>query len=44
MYMGSKSFAIQSPRSPIYGETLACYTHAVDPLDFSERQKAGGLV
>jgi hypothetical protein len=29
MYMGSKSFAINSSRSPIYGETLARCTRAV---------------
>jgi hypothetical protein len=44
MYIGSKGFAMHSPRSPIYSETLARYTHAVYPLDFSEWRHAGGLV
>jgi hypothetical protein len=29
MYMESKGFPMHSSRSLIYGETLACYTHAV---------------
>jgi hypothetical protein len=44
MYMGSKGFAMHRPQSPIYGETIARYTRAVYPLDFSERRHAGGLV
>jgi hypothetical protein len=44
MYMGSKAFAMHSPRSPIYGETPARCTRTVYPLDFSERQHAGGIV
>jgi hypothetical protein len=35
--MGSKGFAMYSPRSPIYGETLAHCTRAVYPLYFSGR-------
>jgi hypothetical protein len=31
MLMGIKGFVIHSPRSPIYGETLARCTHAVYP-------------
>jgi hypothetical protein len=31
LYMGSNGFAKHSPRSPIYGETLARCTHAVYP-------------
>jgi hypothetical protein len=42
--MGSKCFAMHSPRSPLYGKTLARCTCAVYPLDFSERRYAGGLV
>jgi hypothetical protein len=41
--MGNKGFAMHSPRSPIYGETLARCAHAVYPLDFSGRRHAGGL-
>jgi hypothetical protein len=41
MYMGSKGFAMHSPRNPIYGETLARCTRAVYPLDFSRRRHAG---
>jgi hypothetical protein len=35
MYMGRKWFAMRSPRSLIYGETLASCTRTVYPLDFS---------
>jgi hypothetical protein len=35
---------MHSPRSPIYGETLAHYTRMVYPLDFFGRRHAGGLV
>jgi hypothetical protein len=35
MYMGSKGLPMHSPRSPVYGETLARCTHSVYPLDFS---------
>jgi hypothetical protein len=35
MYMGSKGLPMNSPRSPVYGETLARCTRAVYPLDFS---------
>jgi hypothetical protein len=41
MYIGSKGFAMCSPRSPIYGETLADCTRAVYPLDFSRRWHVG---
>jgi hypothetical protein len=44
MYLGSKGFAMHSPRSPIYSKTLARCIRAVYPLDFSGRQHAGGLV
>jgi hypothetical protein len=44
MYMGSKGFAMRSPRRPIYDETLASCTRVVYPLDFSGRRHAGGLV
>jgi hypothetical protein len=45
MYMESKGCAIHSPRSPIYGETLARCTRAVStPLDFPGRRHADGLV
>jgi hypothetical protein len=44
LYMGSKGFAKHSPRSQINGETIAHYTHAIYPLDFSGRRHAGGLV
>jgi hypothetical protein len=44
MYMESKGFLMHSLRSLIYGETLARYTRAVYPLDFSRRRHAGGLV
>jgi hypothetical protein len=44
MYMGSKSFAMRSTQSPIYGETLASYTRTVYPLDLPGRRHAGGLV
>jgi hypothetical protein len=40
MYIESKGFAMYSPRSPIYGETLADCTHVVCPLDFSRRRHA----
>jgi hypothetical protein len=32
---------VPSPRSLIYGETLARFTHAVYPLDFSGQWHAG---
>jgi hypothetical protein len=44
MYTGSKGFAMHSPRSQIYSETLAHCTRAVYPLDFSGRRHTGGLV
>jgi hypothetical protein len=44
MYMGSKGFAMRSPRSLIYSETLASCTRAVYPLDFSGLRHVGGLV
>jgi hypothetical protein len=31
MYMRSKGLPMHSPRSPVYGETLANCTHAVYP-------------
>jgi hypothetical protein len=34
MYMGSKGLPMHSPRSPVYGETLARCTHAVYPPRF----------
>jgi hypothetical protein len=34
IYMGNKCFAMHSPRSPIYGETLARRTRAVYPTRF----------
>jgi hypothetical protein len=43
MYMGIKGFPMHSARRPVYGETLAYYTLAVYPLDFSGRHQAGGL-
>jgi hypothetical protein len=38
----AKGFAKHSTRSPIYGETIAHYTHAIYPLDFFGRRHAGG--
>jgi hypothetical protein len=34
MYIGSKCFPMHSPRSPVYGETLACCTRVVYPPRF----------
>jgi hypothetical protein len=34
MYMGSKGLPMQSARSLVYGETLACCTHSVYPPRF----------
>jgi hypothetical protein len=41
MYMGSKVLPMHSPRSPVYGETLAHCTRVVYPLDFSRRRHTG---
>jgi hypothetical protein len=42
MYMGSKGFAMRSPGSLIYSETLVNCTRMVYPLDFFGRRHAGG--
>jgi hypothetical protein len=42
--MESKGLATHSPRSPFYDEILACYPHAVYPLDFSRPRHVDGLV
>jgi hypothetical protein len=42
--MESKGLLRHSPRSPIYGETLACCTRTVYPLDFSGWRYTGELV
>jgi hypothetical protein len=35
---------MHSPRTPVYGKTLARCNRAVYPLDFSGRRQTGGLV
>jgi hypothetical protein len=42
--MEIKGLAMHSPRSPFYGETLACCPHVVYPIDFSKQRHANGLV
>jgi hypothetical protein len=37
--MGNKGFAMHSPRSPIYGETLAHCTSAVYPYRWAHRDQ-----
>jgi hypothetical protein len=44
MFMESKDLPMHSPRSPVYGEILACCTRAVYPLDFCGRRHTGRLV
>jgi hypothetical protein len=44
IYMGCKGFAMHSPQSPIYSETLAHCTCAVYPIYFSGRRHVSGLL